>query len=331
MMPATLRFSSSLPDREFFVPVRRSVTVRNDGAVGLRELNLRLSSTVGGRSPFTYSNNCPPTLSPGQSCRAQVRFAPRDSRAYTGTLAGFEGNDALASVNLEGSGAHPTTEPARLHVTITPNPVWFNPPETVREVVAPLAQIVFIRSDGTTGLRRLTVRLGSGGVVQGPFRILSRCSAILDLGRSCPVQVRFSPRASQQYDGNLNVFEGSLQLASVDLYGNGSLPSQPHHGGVGTSVGSTDLPTPGHTMDGPPTDPRSAHLGTGQTSGSRQSSSMQTGNSATKVLGRAIRATADNTRNRSQLPAPKAPPRNSPGKIPQRSAKTVPPPSTPLK
>jgi len=109
--PETLQFNSPAPSTEFLAPLTQRVTVRSDGTVGLRQLNLQPSF---GGAPFSYLTNCPTTLGPGQNCAVQVKFAPTDSRRYNGKLNVFEGGTQLASVDLQASGAsqHPAKEPA---------------------------------------------------------------------------------------------------------------------------------------------------------------------------------------------------------------------------
>jgi hypothetical protein len=87
--PTTLQFRSSSPDSEFFTPVTRTITLSSDGTADLRQLILELNQPAG---PFSFSTNCPTTLGRGEICNGQVKFAPRDSRQYTGTLSAFAGN-----------------------------------------------------------------------------------------------------------------------------------------------------------------------------------------------------------------------------------------------
>jgi hypothetical protein len=102
--PDTIRFNSPSPASEFFSPLTQTVQVRSDGTAGLKQLNLRIDF---GGGPFRYSANCPTTLEPGQGCAAQVNFAARDGRPYTGRLSVFEGSQLLASVALQAIGYQP--------------------------------------------------------------------------------------------------------------------------------------------------------------------------------------------------------------------------------
>lgn len=98
--PATVQFSSSSSDREFYNSPAQAVVVRNDGTADLRQLNLRIDPPA---APFSYSRQCPALLARGQSCTVQVRFAPRDSRQYAATLYAYDGSQQ-AAVSLRGGG-----------------------------------------------------------------------------------------------------------------------------------------------------------------------------------------------------------------------------------
>src|SRR3989442_6696822 len=112
--PEVLAFSGPPAGAEFYNAPPQTVTIRNDGTVGLRQLSLRLGLPGG---PFTLSNSCPTSLAGGQTCTAQVTFTPRDARQYAGTLNGFEGSLQLASLNFRGGSASPPVpkpQPSRL-------------------------------------------------------------------------------------------------------------------------------------------------------------------------------------------------------------------------
>jgi hypothetical protein len=103
MTPPTLRFSGSMQYNAVYVPARGTVEVRNDGAVDLRALSLRLGPAS---APFRYSN-CPSGLPRGQSCTVQVNFAAKDAGQYVATLTAYEGGARMANVQLYGMGAKP--------------------------------------------------------------------------------------------------------------------------------------------------------------------------------------------------------------------------------
>lgn len=105
MNPGTVQFIGSSSDREFYNSPVQTVVVRSDGTADLRQLNMKIDPPA---APFSYSSQCPALLARGQSCTVQVRFAPRDSRQYAGTLNAYDGSCELAAVSLRGSGTSPS-------------------------------------------------------------------------------------------------------------------------------------------------------------------------------------------------------------------------------
>ena len=105
MNPGTVQFSSSSSDREFYNSPVQTVVVRSDGTADLRQLNMKIDPPA---APFSYSSQCPGLLARGQSCTVQVRFAPRDSRQYAGTLNAYDGRSQMAAVSLRGVGKSPS-------------------------------------------------------------------------------------------------------------------------------------------------------------------------------------------------------------------------------
>ena len=100
MTPATLKFGGSMQYKAMYVPSRQTVEVRNDGAVDLRALKLRLAPSG---APFSFSN-CSPTLARGQSCSTQVNFTPTNGPQSAARLIAYEGAVQLAMVQLYGAG-----------------------------------------------------------------------------------------------------------------------------------------------------------------------------------------------------------------------------------
>jgi hypothetical protein len=207
------------------------------------------------------------------------------------------------------------------HVTVTPGVLSFTGPPVGAEFYSAPPQTVTIRNDGTVGLRQLSLRLGLSG---GPFTLSNNCPTSLARGQTCTAQVTFTPSDSRQYSGTLNGYEGSLQLASVNLRGGSASPTVPkpqtsQHLPVdraGEGTGQGNRPAPGNgTMDGP-----------------RQPNSPQPGNAGRGGSGRATSPSAGDATNKTpRAQTPRAPTRNAPSKILQRTVRTVPPQPPPVK
>jgi len=113
MTPTALKFGGTQFYAAMYVP-RQTVEVRNDGAVDLRALNVRMDPSG---APFNYSN-CPRMLSRGQSCTIQVNFTSANGGQSSATLSAYEGGMQLAGVQLYGAGSSaPPPKPPRGSVT----------------------------------------------------------------------------------------------------------------------------------------------------------------------------------------------------------------------
>lgn len=98
LSPSSLTFPSQLPGNSS-APL--DVTVTNDGAGPVTIATISISPADG---TFTQTNNCPPTLSPRQSCTVQVVFTPPDSVSFSATLAVTDSANNTLTVALMGSG-----------------------------------------------------------------------------------------------------------------------------------------------------------------------------------------------------------------------------------
>jgi len=96
--PSSLDFPSVIPGNSS--PVK-SVTVLNDGAAQVGIADIAVSPADG---TFTQTNNCPPTLLPGQSCTVQIIFTPPDAGNYVAVLSVTDTAKNSQTVSLAGVG-----------------------------------------------------------------------------------------------------------------------------------------------------------------------------------------------------------------------------------
>jgi len=313
--PGTMDFSRP-PAR------RRQVTIANSGTAPLR---LGFGLIGPDRGSFEYDPNaCGAVLVASRQCVVTVSYNPpiddSGKQVLTAWLSVRHDASNAASpqmVALRWRRTGPLPQP---HVTVTPGVLSFSGPPAGAEFYNVPPQTVTIRNDGTVGLRQLSLRLGPGG----PFTLSNSCPTSLARGQTCTAQVTFTPRDARQYAGTLNGFEGSLQLASVNLRGGSASPPVPKpqpsrllpvdRAGKGTGQGNR--PPPGNgTADGPrqPKAPQSGRMANG---GSRQPTSPSAGDATNKT---------------PRAQTPRAPTRNAPSKILQRTVRTVPPQPPPVK
>ncbi len=314
--PGTMDFSRP-PAR------RRQVTIANSGTAPLR---LGFGLIGPDRGSFEYDPNaCGAVLVASRQCVVTVSYNPpiddSGKQVLTAWLSVKHDAPNAASpqmVALRWRRTGPLPQP---HVTVTPGVLSFTGPPVGAEFYSAPPQTVTIRNDGTVGLRQLSLRLGLSG---GPFTLSNNCPTSLARGQTCTAQVTFTPSDSRQYSGTLNGYEGSFQLASVNLRGGSASPTVPkpqtsQHLPVdraGEGTGQGNRPAPGNgTMDGP-----------------RQPNSPQPGNAGRGGSGRATSPSAGGATNKTpRAQTPRAPTRNAPSKILQRTVRTVPPQPPPVK
>jgi hypothetical protein len=96
--PSNLNFSSELPGTH---SPAMGVTVMSDGAAQGSLASISISPADG---TFTQTNNCPPTLQPGQSCTVQIVFTPPDAGGFSATLSVTDSAGNSQTVSLSGMG-----------------------------------------------------------------------------------------------------------------------------------------------------------------------------------------------------------------------------------
>ena len=318
---------------------RRQVTIANSGTAPLR---LGFGLVGPDRGSFEYDPNaCGAVLVASRQCVVTVSYNPpiddSGKQVLTAWLSVKHDAPNAASpqmVALRWRRTDPLSQP---HVTVTPEVLSFSGPPAGAEFYNAPPQTVTIRNDGTVGLRQLSLRLGLPG---GPFTLSNSCPTSLARGQTCTAQVTFTPRDARQYAGTLNGFEGSLQLASVNLRGGSASPPVPKpqpsrllpvdRAGKGTGQGNR--PPPGNgTADGP-RQPTSPQPGSGTWDGPRQPTSPQPGIATWGRSGRVVPPPANNaTRKTPRGQTPRGPTRDASSKIPQRTVRTAPPQPPPVK
>ena len=241
MTPGTAKFTNSSNDGEFYASPTQTVIVRSDGAADIRQLRLRVSPS----GVFNYSTDCRISLAHGQACKVQVKFTPRDTRSYAGTITAYEFGTQMAMVTLQGDSRAP---PAHPHLTVNPSSVQFGDVWPPTRLFNSPPQALVLRNDGTADLRQLNLKIDPSAA---PFIYSSQCPAFLARGQSCTVLVRFAPRDSRQYAGTLIASEGGTQLAAANLRGGGTSSSPPPKTvGNGTTGGVPPVVGPGPGQGG---------------------------------------------------------------------------------
>ncbi len=162
-------------------------------------------SGIAASGDFAQTNNCGSAVAPKTSCAITVTFTPTATGTRTGSLT-VTSNAAPKTVSLFGTGAS-----AAPTVTAAPESLVF--PAQVLHLRS-AAQTVTLTNSGTNA-----VSLESTSV-SGDFARTGVCPASLGAGKSCTLNVTFTPRAAGTRTGKLT-FTLSSGPVTVALIGTG--------------------------------------------------------------------------------------------------------------
>lgn len=201
LLPPAISFPTT-PVNESALP--RTVVLTN---VGDAILSLRSIRAAG---DFSQTNDCGPSLAPGESCNIAVSFKPAVAGARTGSLY-VDTADAAGEeyVVLSGEGDAATLEP--ITYSLSPLTLAFSTPLDVGETSA--ARTLTLTN---TSARQLAI---SSIEAQGDFTQSNNCGLGLAPGSSCTINVRFAPTKAGAGTGSLLVNTNGDGAASVALSG----------------------------------------------------------------------------------------------------------------
>jgi hypothetical protein len=162
-------------------------------------------SGIASSGDFSQINNCGAALGPATSCAVTVTFTPTLTGTRTGSLS-VSSNGVPLAVSLTGTGA--STAPT---VTAAPESLVFS--AQLLKVKSP-AQTVTLSNSGAT-----TVSL-TGTTLTGDFAKTGTCPASLGAGKSCTLNLTFTPTVAGTRTGTLTFALSSGPL-TVALTGTG--------------------------------------------------------------------------------------------------------------
>jgi hypothetical protein len=152
----------------------QTATLTNTGSTDVTISNISTSAQFG------QSNNCPATLSVGQSCQIQVTFGPTAVGQANGTL----------SVTDNASGSPQTVALSGVGTLITLSPIGINfGNQKVGTSSSPVP--VTLSNQGTITLSISQIEIG--GADPSDFSQTNNCGTTLAAGAQCTIQVTFTP------------------------------------------------------------------------------------------------------------------------------------------
>lgn len=219
----------------------QSVVINNTGT---GTLNLSSVAVTGGISDYTAQNNCPTSLTSGQTCSISVSFTPSTTGLRNGTLTISDDSGGSASqqtVALSGSGVS-SSPAATLNYAAGVNFGYVGIGVTSSPVTVTLSN---------TGTAPMTI---AGISAPLPFAAATNantpCGATLAVNAYCYIDVTFTPTASGQANATLAITDNAPGSPhQVSLVGTGTsspalsiTPSSLIFGNQQVNVASSPLP-----------------------------------------------------------------------------------------
>ncbi|MES9931165.1 MAG: autotransporter domain-containing protein [Candidatus Thiodiazotropha sp. 6PDIVS] len=182
-----------------------SVPISNSGNAPLT------ISSISASAPFEQTNDCPASLTNGESCSVEVSVTPDNSGTINGTLAISGSNQSGAiqqTVVLSVSAAAVAT-------SVSPSSVTF-PQSDTGTTSDPQTVTLENMSDVTIQVQSIST--------EGDFTQTNDCPTQLVSGSSCQIQVVFSPQSTGDVTGNLIVTTDTT-TTTVSLAGTAATPT----------------------------------------------------------------------------------------------------------
>ena len=167
-------------------------------------------SKISAAAPFSETNNCPGSLTAGQSCDIQVSFAPTAKGSVSGKL----------SVTDNAAGSPQTVALSGTGTVVELSPIGVNfGDQKVGTKSAPVP--VKLTNDGKTSLSVSQITIT--GADAEDFSQTNNCGSSVPAGGSCTMKVVFKPTATGQRSAKLTISDdGGGSPQAVMLSGTGT-------------------------------------------------------------------------------------------------------------
>ncbi|HUI42604.1 MAG TPA: choice-of-anchor D domain-containing protein, partial [Terriglobia bacterium] len=222
LSPASLSFPSKNVGAASSV---QQVKITNPGTETLTITSVAVGGT--NSADFSETNNCGSSLEAGGNCTAMVTFKPTAIGSRAGTLRVTDnatGSPQTAALSGTGTGTSVGVTPASL--TFAPQLAGgTSPPQSVSPQLAEStssAQTVTVTNGGNADLNFSTIS-ASGDFAVAASGTTCRTTAAVAAGKTCVVQVTFTPTAGGTRSGSLTLDDDAQGSASqtVGLTGTG--------------------------------------------------------------------------------------------------------------
>ncbi len=201
LTPVKLAFSTQLIHT---VSSAQLGTLTNTGS---QSVNI---SSIAATGPFPETNNCPSTLTPGNSCQISVQFKPRTRGLAHGTLSvtdDAEGSPQKIALSGEGT-----------VVRLSPLGINFGDQKVGTKSSPAPVKVINLDKDPVS-----ISSIAFGGADAGDFAETNNCGSSLPPHSHCTVKVTFRPTKQGQRSASLQVYDdGGGSPQTIPLSGTGT-------------------------------------------------------------------------------------------------------------
>lgn len=190
-------------ERALNTETTESVTITSSGTI---DLDINLISVSG--TAFSQTNDCPATLSSGDTCTITAAFEATVAGAYDGTITiADNATDSPQTIRLSGKGVSP-------NASLIPGLIDFGN-QTIDK--SSLAREVILLNSGTS-----TLTIDDIGLSSSVYSQTNTCDDTLDAKKECSIWITFTPTETGSSPATLAVTsDDPSSPARVFLYGKG--------------------------------------------------------------------------------------------------------------
>ena len=225
-LSGTAPASALLPTAIQFGGVQINTTVQSTAALTNRgNAILSISNISMSGTSYSQTNDCPMSLNPAANCSITITFSPTGINDYSGQLTVTDNSfDSPHYVTASGSGGIASASLSASSLTFASQPVGTtSPPQPIQ-----------LRASGTAALTISSI------TTTGDFSQSNNCGQSIAEGKSCTINVVFTPTKIGSLSGALTVTDDASNSPQQVLLGGTGSPSVL---GLGVPSGKSDSAT----------------------------------------------------------------------------------------
>jgi hypothetical protein len=213
LSPASLTFGQ---ENTGTTSTAQTVMLSNTGNASLSITSITIGGTNSG--DFAQTNTCGSSVSAGANCMISVTFTPSATGSRSASLAITDNaSGSPQTVSLTGTGAQLPV------VSLSPTSLAFG--QDIVNVTTPPQDVTLSnRGNEALSISSMVIYSSCGGC----FAQTNNCGSSLAVGSNCTIGVTFSPPATGQFSGSLQIVDNAPDSPqNIALTGSGVQPTPP--------------------------------------------------------------------------------------------------------